>query len=308
MNKNKKTTTSELAQIYILSCISSTVAETVTFPLDIIKTRLQAQKLSVSTNKSSYPGSNLMQILKEISSRKHGGGPHMFWAGLSPACYRHLIYSGLRLVTYEYIREKILQREKDGSFPLHKAVIAGMFAGGFAQFLSNPFDLIKIKMQMKLKHQEIPGARSPSFFQVFREIISENKGKVISGLWRGWGPNSMRASLVQMGDLTTYDTAKQYFLGKGYEDNYITHGLASGCAGVVAAIIGTPADVVKTRLMIDNSPYRNAYHCLTSIIKEEGVITLWRGTLLNWMRMAPWSLTFYLTFEESRKLIGMRGF
>ena len=183
-----------------------------------------------------------------------------------------------------------------------------MFAGGFAQFLSNPFDLIKIKMQMNLRYQISPKGKMPTFLQVLRELISENRGNVISGLWRGWGPNSMRASLVQMGDLTTYDTAKQYFLANGYKDNYVTHGLASGCAGVVAAIIGTPADVIKTRLMIDNSPYRNAYHCLISIVKDEGIKTLWRGTLLNWMRMAPWSLTFYLTFEESRKLIGMKGF
>ena len=32
------------------------------------------------------------------------------------------------------------------------------------------------------------------------------------GLWKGWVPNCQRAALVQLGDLTTYDAAKQFLL------------------------------------------------------------------------------------------------
>jgi hypothetical protein len=30
--------------------------------------------------------------------------------------------------------------------------------------------------------------------------------------------------------------------------------------------------------------------------------------LLNWLRMAPWSLTFYISFEQLRKLAGLQTF
>lgn len=49
-----------------------------------------------------------------------------------------------RIGIYEYVRESVLKREADGSFPLHKAVLGGMFSGGLAQFLSSPTDLLKV--------------------------------------------------------------------------------------------------------------------------------------------------------------------
>jgi solute carrier family 25 uncoupling protein 27 len=45
---------------------------------------------------------------------------------------------------YEWVREDVLKREADGSFPLWKAVLGGMFSGGLAQFLSSPTDLLKV--------------------------------------------------------------------------------------------------------------------------------------------------------------------
>ena len=37
----------------------------------------------------------------------------------------------------------------------------------------------------------------------------------VSGLWKGVVPNCQRAGLVQLGDLTTYDAAKQRIMGLG---------------------------------------------------------------------------------------------
>ena len=54
---------------------------------------------------------------------------------------------------YEVMREDVLGREADGSFPLYKAVIAGTFSGGLAQFISSPTDLLKVRMQMERKRR-----------------------------------------------------------------------------------------------------------------------------------------------------------
>lgn len=40
--------------------------------------------------------------------------------GLSPALYRHVIYSGIRMALYEKLRDDIFGREPDGSYPVHK--------------------------------------------------------------------------------------------------------------------------------------------------------------------------------------------
>lgn len=63
-------------------------------------------------------------------------------------------------------------------------------------------------------------------------------------------PNMQRAALVNLGDLTTYDTTKKFILRHTeLQDGPIVHIMGSACAGFVAAGMGTPADVVKTRIM-----------------------------------------------------------
>jgi solute carrier family 25 uncoupling protein 27 len=62
--------------------------------------------------------------------------------------------------------------------------------------------------------------------------------------------NVQRAALVNLGDLTTYDTIKHFLIDNfNFKDNYITHIIASVCSGLVAATFSTPADVIKTRIM-----------------------------------------------------------
>ena len=196
----------------------------------------------------------------------------------------------------------------------------------------------------------------------------------VSGLWKGVVPNCQRAGLVQLGDLTTYDAAKQRIMGlgkprrlvseesllsplvdfpgwkelrtktecraAGVQDGPVLHALSSAVAGLVAATMGTPADVIKTRVM--NQPtdpqtgkgllYKGSMDCLSRAVKEEGVrpnvrcsekvvwgrlraesvgrqvMSLYKGWLPNWMRMAPWSLVFFLTFEQLRVATGQGTF
>ena len=60
------------------------------------------------------------------------------------------------------------------------------------------------------------------------------------GLWRGCWPNVQRAALVNLGDLSTYDSVKRSILtNTTLEDNYLTHCMASGCAGLVFQLLQT---------------------------------------------------------------------
>lgn len=63
-------------------------------------------------------------------------------------------------------------------------------------------------------------------------------------------PNVQRAALVNMGDLAAYDYTKQFLMREfGMADTAAVHATAAFAAGFVAAVVGTPADVLKTRLM-----------------------------------------------------------
>lgn len=131
---------------------------------------------------------------------------------------------------------------------MFKSAAAGVTAGGLAQFLASPADLVKVHVQMEGKRRLMglePRVHSAS--HAFKEIVRRGG---LKGLWKGSIPNVQRAALVNLGDLTTYDSVKRYILKTTrLPDCHIVHIMSSVCAGFVAAFLGTPADVVKTRVM-----------------------------------------------------------
>ncbi|CAH1795246.1 unnamed protein product, partial [Owenia fusiformis] len=131
---------------YLLSASASAVAESATYPLDITKTRLQAQGEHDGSSKTPKQKIGMFRTAFGIAKNE---GVFKLWQGLPPALLRQIVYSGSRMVFYEAIREHGLKRKEDGSFPLWKAAVGGGVAGALGQFLASPTDLVKIQMQME---------------------------------------------------------------------------------------------------------------------------------------------------------------
>jgi len=298
---------------FALSSSAAVVAESVTFPLDLTKTRLQIQGEATKHADGASKTKAHRGMVATIAGIVREEGVLKLWQGVTPALYRHMVYSGCRMSFYEILREKVFKKNADGTIPVWKASMAGLIAGMGGQFVASPTDIVKVQMQMEgIRRLEGKPARVKNTGHAFRQIVAEGG---IRGLWRGWVPNVQRAALVNMGDLATYDISKHFILTHtSLPDNWIVHTFASGCSGVVAALVGTPADVVKTRIM--NQPtkdgigllYSGSIDCLTKTVRQEGFFALYKGLVPIWARMAPWSLVFWLSYEKIRKLVGVQSF
>jgi len=90
---------------------------------------------------------------------------------------------------------------------------------------ASPMDLVKVQLQMEGRRRlEGKPVRVRSAAQALAAIYKESG---IRGLWKGWVPNVQRGALVNLGDLTTYDTAKRFLLkNTKLEDNYLVHSLS----------------------------------------------------------------------------------
>lgn len=165
-----------LPATYVLSAIAACTAETVTFPSDIVKTRLQVQ--------NSQKGVPTRGIFGTAAGIVREEGLLSLYKGLGPACARHLVYSGTRVVVYEAMRETVLGRSEDGSFPLWKGILAAMTAGFTGQFIASPTDLVKVRMQTDGKRVvEGKQARYNGTLDAFRKVYVE---KGFRGMWQGW--------------------------------------------------------------------------------------------------------------------------
>jgi len=285
--------------------------------LDLFKTRLQLQG-EVALDKSAHNGGTVVTPRKGLFAIARGivvdEGFFKLWKGLSPALYRHFIYTSARMVAYEVVRDKISSHNKDGRFPVWQAGLCGMLAGGFGQFLASPTDLVKVNIQMDGKR--VVDGLQPRYRGPMHAFSVIYKQRGFRGLWKGWAPNVQRAALVNMGDLTTYDSVKRYLLkNTSMEDNWLCHFASSCCAGLVAATLSSPADLVKARVM--NQPhdecgralvYKNSIDCLVKTVKNEGFLALYKGFIPCYIRMGPWSLIFWMSYEEIRRVFGVTSF
>jgi len=301
------------------SAIAATVAETATFPVDFVKTRLQIQGEVAALPRHGAAAivvkRSMLQTLDNVVQQE---GFFNLWSGLRPAICRHMIYTNLRLLVYENTKKHVLHCDTDGSFPFYKAAI-GAFAGAVGQLVASPMDLAKVKLQtINQKYVSSPQyKRIPSSCRTMLCILKTEKSvNGYKGLWTGCGPSVTRAALVNIGNLAGYDVTKQWILtSTNLGDKTVCHILASGVAGFATAFLSTPADVIKTRMMNQRRDlngrgmfYTSSIDCIIKTCRKEGPRAFYKGFVPTWLRIAPWNMLFWITNEYVRNLMGLDSF
>jgi solute carrier family 25 citrate transporter 1 len=65
-----------------------------------------------------------------------------------------------------------------------------------------------------------------------------------------------------------------------------------------------PADLVKTRMQgTEGSNYKGAVDCLSSVVKNEGVLALWSGVVPRLARVVPGQGVIFMSYETITKFV-----
>eukprot|EP00002_Diphylleia_rotans_P038615 TRINITY_DN8817_c0_g1_i1.p1 TRINITY_DN8817_c0_g1~~TRINITY_DN8817_c0_g1_i1.p1 ORF type:complete len:299 (+),score=63.42 TRINITY_DN8817_c0_g1_i1:57-953(+) len=279
---------------------ASCTAEAFTLPMDTTKIRMQlAGELGSQTTKRGLVGTFVNIVKTE--------GVSGLYKGLTPGLLRQATYSSARMAVYEPLRGVFGVNAKAGEAPpLIAKILAGGSAGVIGAFIANPTDLVKIRMQA-----DVSGTRYRNTLHAFSSIL---KLEGVAGMWKGVLPNMQRAFIVNAAELSTYDHCKQLIVKNNLmEDGTGAHAAASFLAGFVAAVCSTPVDLTKTRLM--NQPvdangkgtlYSGMLDCMTKTIKAEGFFGMYKGFFPTWLRIGPWAMVMFISFEQYRNFMNQR--
>ncbi|XP_058082677.1 uncharacterized protein LOC131230739 isoform X3 [Magnolia sinica] len=209
--------------VYHLSTsgIAVSTATAVTHPLDVLKVRLQMQLIG-----QKGPLTGMGKLFAQTMKTE---GPRALYLGLGPSLTRSVIYGGLRLGLYEpckYVCDLTF-----GSTNILVKIASGAFSGAIATALTNPMEVLKVRLQMN------SNLGRGSAIREMRGIASEEG---IKGLWKGVGPAMARAAALTASQLATYDESKQdlktgKMIGGGHESNGLYH-LKSGTIGAGATL------------------------------------------------------------------------
>lgn len=288
---------------FIYGGIASCWSEAITFPIDLVKTRLQIQGQNTNNSSQKLMKLKYSGMINCFNVVVREEGIKALYGGIKPAILRQATYGTLKLGFYQIIKKKLSR--KQGEQSIVNNIISGMVSGASAMTICNPTDVLKIRMQSKSVTY-----KNNSLFLAFNDIY-KNEG--LRGLYRGTAPNAQRTAIIAAAELASYDSTKQYLLNRLlFQDNIYVHLISSGIAGICGALAATPLDVVKTRMMSQqnlknnkNSDqiYKNSIDCITKTVKNEGFLALYKGLIPSYLRIGPWTMIFFLTYEKCKDVL-----
>ncbi|KAF9012674.1 mitochondrial carrier domain-containing protein [Cyathus striatus] len=188
-------------------------------------------------------------------------------------------------------------------------ITAGGMAGACEALVCQPLDTIKVRMQLS-KSGRAPGTKARGFIATGIFIV---KRETPLALYKGLG--AVLSGIVPKMAIrfASFETYKGWLAdketGKTSVGNIFIAGLGAGTSEAVAVV--TPMEVVKIRLQaqqhsladpMEAPRYRNAGHAVYTIVREEGIATLYRGVSLTALRQATNQGANFTAYQEIKKV------
>ncbi|KAK2079158.1 Matrilysin [Prototheca wickerhamii] len=263
-------------------------------PLDTAKVTLQLQPKSANPKYRGLIGTTLT-LAKEQ-------GPAALYKGLGPGLHRQILFGGLRIGMYEPVKGLFVGKDHTGDISLGTKIAAGLTTGALGIAVASPTDLVKVRMQSEGKLAPGQARRYPSAFAAYG-IIARQEG--VRALWTGLGPNMARNAIINAAELASYDQIKQTLLRSGvFNDDIYCH-IASGLgAGFFAVCVGSPVDVVKSRMMgAAPGVYSGVIDTFIKTARKDGVLAFYSGFGPNFARLGTWNVIMFLTLEKVKGMM-----
>ncbi|XP_015205747.1 solute carrier family 25 member 47-B isoform X1 [Lepisosteus oculatus] len=271
------------------------------YPLDTVKVRIQTERKLLGA----------WQCIHTIAKKE---GVNGFFKGLTMPLITVSISSSVTFGTYRNCLQ-CLRQVRCGSLeaPTSKSDIflAGLVAGVAQVSVMSPADIVKVRLQCQTEpYRPVQGSgllSKPKYHSPVHCLLTIAREEGMLGLYKG-------ATALCLRDGPSFAT---YFLTYSVFCDWLTPAgknqpewwavlVAGGCAGMCGWSIGTPMDVIKSRLQVDGvrkKRYNGIVHCISESIQKEGLTVLFKGLGLNCLRAFPVNMVVFATYEMVIQLL-----
>ena len=318
-----------LAVQLVLAGAANCCGALATNPLDVVKVRQQLARAPFSLLSGFEYKEGIISGLKRVLVTD--GVRRGLYAGLAPSLLRESTYSALRLGLYGPIKDTIWSDSRDP--PIMVRITAGAISGCIGCAVASPTDLIKVRLQAVVPEGEAPPRR---VITTAVAIITREGG--VTALWQGCGANMQRAALLTAAQVGSYDAVKGRIRSAAASSRYPVddsdatvsatprlpllavegaplHAAAAVVAGLIAAVVTTPVDTAKSRIMAQrgshNDLQRETYYtstadCIRRVALREGLFGLYAGFAATWARLSLHTVVSFMVYERLRRAAGMK--
>eukprot|EP00532_Pseudo-nitzschia_australis_P002421 CAMPEP_0168183150 /NCGR_PEP_ID=MMETSP0139_2-20121125/12335_1 /TAXON_ID=44445 /ORGANISM="Pseudo-nitzschia australis, Strain 10249 10 AB" /LENGTH=822 /DNA_ID=CAMNT_0008104251 /DNA_START=70 /DNA_END=2538 /DNA_ORIENTATION=+ len=296
---------------FLLSSIAGGFGIFMVYPLDLIKTRMMNQRVpGVDSTRLYYTSLDCLQ--KVI---RYEGFPGLY-RGLLPPLLAAGPEKFVKFTVNDMLRG-VLSKDDGSSTQWLTEIISGGCAGACQLLVTNPLEIVKIRMQMQGETARIfqgKGFEVPKglglHYMSFTQII---QGFGMTGLYKGAAACLMRDIPFGAIYFPAYAACMDYLVNReGSTGASSSSILISGTlAAVPASLLTNPMDLVKTRMQVANRPGEEIYSgigdCIRKVNQAEGPWAFFKGSFPRVARIAPQFGLSLFAYEKLSQLIGFRG-
>ncbi|XP_076169184.1 calcium-binding mitochondrial carrier protein Aralar1 isoform X2 [Ptiloglossa arizonensis] len=272
---------------FVLGSIGGAVGATAVYPIDLVKTRMQNQRTGSLVGELMYR--NSFDCLKKVIRHEGFFG---LYRGLIPQLMGVAPEKAIKLTVNDFVRDKFM--DKNCNLPLYGEIISGACAGGSQVIFTNPLEIVKIRLQVA---GEIAGGSKVRAWSVVKELG-------LLGLYKGARACFLRDIPFSAIYFPMYAHTKARLADEGGYNTPLSLLVSGALAGVPAAALVTPADVIKTRLQVvareGQTTYNGLMDCARKIYREEGARAFWKGATV--FRSSPQFGVTLFTYELLQRL------
>lgn len=273
----------ESAYRFTLGAVAGAVGATAVYPIDLVKTRMQNQRSGSFVGELMYR--NSADCFKKVIRHEGFAG---LYRGLVPQLMGVAPEKAIKLTTNDFVRDKFT---KNGQIPLYGEAIAGACAGGSQVVFTNPLEIVKIRLQVA---GEIASTKKIGALTVVKELG-------FLGLYKGAKACALRDIPFSAIYFPVYAHSKAALADESGYNSPLSLLTAGAIAGVPAASLVTPADVIKTRLQVvarkGQTTYTGVIDAARKIWAEEGGRAFWKGAGARVFRSSPQFGVTLVTYE-----------
>ncbi|XP_067140843.1 calcium-binding mitochondrial carrier protein Aralar1-like isoform X2 [Centruroides vittatus] len=274
---------------FILGSFAGAAGATVVYPIDLVKTRMQNQRTGSYIGELMYK--NSIDCAKKVIRHE---GIFGLYRGLMPQLVGVCPEKAIKLTMNDFVRDKMTNEK--GEITLLHEILAGGCAGASQVMFTNPLEIVKIRLQVA---GEIAVTHKVSAISVIKDLG-------LIGLYKGARACFLRDIPFSAIYFPVYAHSKLTFADENGHNGAGSLLLSACVAGVPAAYLVTPADVIKTRLQVQarkgQTTYNGVFDAVRKIWKEEGGSAFWKGGLARVLRSAPQFGFTLLTYEILQRL------
>lgn len=187
----------------------------------------------------------------------------------------------------------------------------GGMSGMAATCVVQPIDLIKTRMQLASSSGGSAAVANAGFVQTLTSVM---RSEGLIGMYAGLSAGLFRQVTYTTARLGMFGILKDALSTDGEALPFTHKAFAGMVAGATGAVVGTPAEVALVRMTADGRlpkaarrGYTSVFNALGRVVKEEGVATLWRGTMPTVGRAMVLNIAQLATYDQAKETILATG-